>query len=104
MSNKENDLSTISQSDKQEDDSRIILHLSHTVSKGYKNAFIRTVDSNLLIIHFHYIFCLHKNGLIKLWIGFDKRKNKKIYPFSKLPINKLLTFVWLLFFPCLDRM
>ena len=65
------DFDTIMPCNHQESDSRIFLHLSHAAQQGHSKAFIRTVDSDVVIIAVGHFGSL---GVMELWIGFELEK------------------------------
>ena len=68
LSNKVNDISNIS--DHGEEDSRMLLHLHHAVVDGHKKAFLRTVDSDVVVLSVPFFITLQYIGLTELWTGF----------------------------------
>ena len=59
-------------SDYPKTNSRIFLHLSHAAQQGNSKAFIRTVDSDVVIIGVEHFGSL---GVMELWIGFGTGKS-----------------------------
>ena len=84
LSNKRLDLSDISQTDHEEADTRIILHLQHAVSDGHQKALIRTVDSDIVILSVHFYPVFQKAGLTELWVGYGKGK-----AYTDIPIHQV---------------
>ena len=74
VSNRSIDLSDISPSDHEEADSRMMLHLHHAVMDGHRKAFLRTVDSDVVVLSVHLFPTLQSLGLLELWIGFGSGK------------------------------
>ena len=50
LSTKEINTETLAPCDHEEGDTRVLLHLKHVVLEGHKKAFIRTVDTDLVVI------------------------------------------------------
>ena len=80
LSNKPVDLSRISPSDHEEADTPILLHLYDAVVDNHKIAYIRTVDSDVVVICMHLFHKLSFYGLPELWIGFGTGKSYKDIP------------------------
>ena len=72
LSNKPFDGSALQPCNHAEADTRIILHLAHTSSQGQDNAFVRTVDSDIVVL---VIAFYEQLGLSELWIGFGSGKS-----------------------------
>ena len=75
------DFDTIMPCNHQDADSRIFLHLSHAAQQGHSTAFIRTVDSDVVIIAVGHSGSL---GVMELWIGFGTRK-----AFQHIPVHEI---------------
>ena len=84
LSNKATDLSDITPSDHEEADSRMILHLRHAVMDGHKKVFLRTVDSDVVVLSVHHFATLQNLGLTELWIGFGSGK-----AYTDIPIHEI---------------
>ena len=80
VSNKPVNLSRISPSDHEESDSRMLLHLYDAVMDNHKIAFIRTVDSDVVVLCIHLFHKLLCHGWMELWIGFGTGKSYKDIP------------------------
>ena len=78
--NKPIDLSRVSTSDHEEADSRMILHLFDAAIDGHQKAFLRTVDSDVVVMCIHHFPNLKNSGMGELWIGFGKGKSYKDIP------------------------
>ena len=65
----------------QEADSRIFLHLSHAAQQGHSKAFIRTVDSVIVIIAVGHFGSL---CVMELWIGVGTGK-----AFQHIPVHEI---------------
>ena len=79
VSNKPLDLSRISNSDHEEADSRMILHLFDAAIEGHEKAYIRT-DSDVVVLCIHHFPNLKQLGINELWVGFGKGKSYKDIP------------------------
>ena len=75
------DFDTIMPCNHQEGDSRIFLHLSHAAQQGHSKAFIRTVDSDVVIIAVGHFGSL---GVMELWIGFGTGT-----AFQHIPVHEI---------------
>ena len=75
------DFDTIMPCNHQEADSRIFLHLSHAAQQGHSKAFIRTVDSDVVIIAVGHFGSL---GVMELRIGFGTGK-----AFQHIPLHEI---------------
>lgn len=84
LSNKPVDLSRINPSDHEEADTRMILHLYDAVTDGHETAFLRTVDSDVVILCIRFYHTLHGLGLKELWIGFGAGKHYKDIPIHEV--------------------
>ena len=70
-------MSRVSSSDHEEADSRMILHLFDAAIDGHKKAYLRTVDSDVVVLCIHHFPTLKNAGMTELWIGFGKGKSYK---------------------------
>ena len=75
------DFDTIMPCNHQEADSRIFLHISHAAQHGRSKAFIRTVDSDVVIIAVGHFGSL---GVMELWICFGTGK-----AFQHIPVHEI---------------
>ena len=66
---------------RKEADRRIFLHLSQAAQQGHSKAFIRTVDSDVVIIAVGHFGSL---GVMELWIGFGTGK-----AFQHIPVHEI---------------
>ncbi len=71
ISIKPTDLSDLSPCQQEEADTRIMLHLRHAVDQGRTKAYLRTVDSDVVVLAIHFF---HDLGLSELCIGFGSEK------------------------------
>ena len=77
LSNKPFDVSALQPCNHSEADTRIILHLAHTSSQGHAKVFVRTVDSDIVVLAIAFYEQL---GLSELWIGFGSGKSYRDIP------------------------
>ncbi|KAL8593865.1 hypothetical protein ACOMHN_018077 [Nucella lapillus] len=64
LSNKYCDLTTLQPCNHSEADTRILLHLAHAAKQGHTTAFVRTVDSDVVVLTIRFFESL---GLSELW-------------------------------------
>ena len=76
LSNKPTDLSDLSPCPQEEADTRMMLHLCHAADQGHTKAYLRTVDSDVVVLSIFF----HSLGLSELWIGFGSGKTYKDIP------------------------
>ena len=67
LSNNDIDLSSLEPCNHSEADTRIILHFAHAAEQGHTIAYVRTVDSDVVVLTIHYF---QSFGLSELWVGF----------------------------------
>ncbi|MES9879344.1 MAG: hypothetical protein ABW185_00490 [Sedimenticola sp.] len=84
LSNKAVDLSDITPSDHEEADTRMMLHLRHAVMDGHRKAFLRTVDSDVIVLSVHLFTTFKTLGLTELWVGFGSGK-----AYTDIPIHEV---------------
>ncbi|KAL8561604.1 hypothetical protein ACOMHN_024839 [Nucella lapillus] len=77
LSNKYCDLTTLQPCNHSEADTRILLHLAHAAKQGHTTAFVRTVDSDVVVLTIRFFESL---GLSELWVGFGTGKNYRDIP------------------------
>ncbi|KAL8591565.1 hypothetical protein ACOMHN_055532 [Nucella lapillus] len=71
------DLTSVSPCQQEEADTRIMLHLQHAAQQGHQKAFIRTVDSDVVILA---VSLFHDLGLSEVWVGLGTGKWYKDIP------------------------
>ena len=71
-------------SDHQEADTRMFLHVADCVSRGMKNLIVRTVDSDVVILALYVYQHLHE--MEEIWIAFGRDKH-----FRMIPIHAIST-------------
>ena len=79
LSNRPADLTGLSPCLQEEADTRIMLHLNHAAKQGHTNAYIRTVDTDVVVIAISFFIQMN---LSELWIGFGTGKT-----FREIPIH-----------------
>ena len=96
----------LSPTDHEEADSRMMLHLQHAVMAGHKVAFVRTVDSDVVVLSIHHYPTFQNLDLTGLWIGFGCGKNYKDTPVhevsAQLGPNRCLALPFFHAFPGSD--
>ena len=80
ISNRSCDLTGLQPCNHSEADTRIFLHLAHAAAKDHRTAYIRTVDSDVVVLAIRFFTTL---GLKHLWVGIGTGKKFSeiaIYP------------------------
>ena len=77
LSNKATDITAVSPCQQEEADTRMMLHLRHAAMQGHTKAYVRTDDSDVVVLT---ISIFHKLGLSELWVGFGTGKSYKDIP------------------------
>jgi hypothetical protein len=78
------DLKTLLPCNHSEADTRILLHLAHAVQQGHTAAYVRTVDSDVVVLTVRFFYTL---GLSQLWVGFGTGKKYRDIPVHVLHSN-----------------
>ena len=81
LSIKHCDLTTLQPCNYSESDTRILLHLAHAAKQGHTTAYVRTMDSDVVVLTIRFFESL---SLSELWVGFG---TGKIY--SDIPIHTI---------------
>ena len=81
LTNMDADVKAITPCNHSEADSRIILHLAHGVAQGHQKAYIRTVDSDIVVIAVSVFLQLN---LVELWVGLGTGRNYKDLPIHEI--------------------
>ena len=81
LSNRTSDVATLSPCQQEEADTWMMLHLYHAATQGYSKAYLRTVDSHVVVLG---IYHFHQMRLSELWIGFGPGKT-----FRDIPIHQI---------------
>jgi hypothetical protein len=71
LANRDCDLTTLQPFNHSETDTRILLHLAHAVQQGHTAAYVRTVNSDVVVLTVRFFYTL---GLSELWVGFGTGK------------------------------
>ncbi|KAL8620009.1 hypothetical protein ACOMHN_015291 [Nucella lapillus] len=77
LNNMEIDTSTLCPCSHEEADTRMMLHLRHAADEGHTKAFLRTVDSDVVVLAVSLFGDL---GLSELWIGYGTGKKDRDIP------------------------
>jgi hypothetical protein len=80
LSNQDTDCTALEPCNHSEADTRIILHLHHAATKGHTIAYIRTVDSDVIVLAVGFWQALTDLGMLQLWAGFGTGKNYRDIP------------------------
>ena len=62
-----------------EADTRTVLHLAHAADQGHRKAFVRTVDSDIVVLAVGFFARI---GLAELWVGYGSGKTYRDVPTS----------------------
>lgn len=91
----------MSPSDHEEADTRLFNLVNHAVIHGHKTAFIRTVDTDIVVEAISVFQILNDRGLDELWIGVGRGNHRKDIPIHivasnlGVPKSRALPFVYL---------
>ena len=80
-------MTALSPCQQEEADTRIMLHLYHAAGQGYSNAFLRTVDSDVVVLA---INIFHQMRLSALWIGYVIGKTLQRYSNPSHVANQMI--------------
>ena len=81
LSNNTIDLMSLSPCQQEEADTRMMLHLRHSVEQGHTKAYLRTVDSDVVVLAVNFFKEL---GFTELWIGLCTGKSYKDSPIYEI--------------------
>ena len=84
LSNRPWDGTTLQPCDHSDADTRILLHLAHAAAHGHTKAYVRTVDSDVVVLA---VMCFESRGLSELWVGFGTEKNIRDIPIHTIRSN-----------------
>jgi hypothetical protein len=84
LANRDCDLTTLQPCKHSEADTRILLHLAHAVQQGHTAAYVRTVDSDVVVLSVRFFDTL---GLSELCFGFGTGKRYRDIPVHVLNSN-----------------
>ena len=79
LSNRPTDVTSLTPCRHEEADTRLMLHLHHASEEGHRKAYIRTVDTDVVVLGIYYF---NQMNLTELWIGFGSGK-----AFKEIPIH-----------------
>lgn len=71
----------LSPCDHEEADTRLILHALHCSQKGHRRVFIRSVDTDVVVLA---VASFHRLSLDELWVAFGVKKNYRLIPAHEL--------------------
>ena len=77
LSNRPCDVSALEPCNQSEVDTRIFLHIAHASGQGHQTAYVRTVDSDIVVLVIRFFPTL---GLVELWVGFGSGKKLRDIP------------------------
>ena len=77
LSNRHCDLTTLHPCNHSEADTRILLHLAHAAEQVHTTAYVRTVDSDIVVLAVRFFETL---GLSELWVGLGSGKKYRDIP------------------------
>ena len=80
LSTQELDIDFLQPCDHEEADTRVFLHLKHAVLQGHKVVFIRTVDTDLVVLAISVFDSLKELGLSELYIRYGVGKQRRDIP------------------------
>jgi len=81
LSNRDVDLTALQPCNHPEADTRVILHLAHASEHGHTAAYVRTVDSDAVVLAVRYFSTF---TLSELWAGFGCGKNYRDIPVHEI--------------------
>ena len=81
LSNQDIDAGLLQPCNHEEADTRILLHLAHASMHGHNKAYVRTVDSDIVILAISFFSQL---DLRELWIGFGSGRNYRDIPIHEI--------------------
>ena len=84
LSNRPCDVTTLQSCNHSEADTRIFLHLAHAAEHGHAKAYVRTVDSDVVVLA---VRCFESLGLSELWMGFGTYKKYRDIPIHTIGSN-----------------
>ena len=88
LSNKPTDMTALFPCQQEEADTRMMLHLYHAAGQGHSKAFLRTVDSDVIVLAINIFHQLRLSGLLidRIW----NRKNMHRYSNPSHFANQML--------------
>ena len=82
ISNRPCDVTKLQPCNHSEADTRIVLHLAHAADQGHRKAFVRAVDSDIVVLAVGFFFA--RIGLAELWVGYGSGKTYRDVPIHKI--------------------
>ena len=76
LTNRNFDVSGLQPCNQAESDTRILLHLANAAVHGHSKAYVRTVDSDIVVLVLRFF---HTLGLPELWVGFKKYRDIPVH-------------------------
>ncbi len=77
LANRHVDLASLQPCNHSDADTRILLHLAHATEQGHTTAYVRTVDSDVVVLA---VRCFETLCLSELWVGFGSGRNYRDIP------------------------
>ena len=87
LTNRHFDVSGIQSCNQAEVDTRILLHLANTAVHGHSKAYVRTVDSDIVVLALRFFDILR---LSEMWVGFGTGKKYRDIQFHSLHAGLLV--------------
>ena len=81
LTNRNFNVSGLQPCNQAEAETRILLHLANAAVQGHSKAYVRTVDSDIVVLALRFFDTL---GLSELWVGFRTRKKYRDVPIHSL--------------------
>jgi len=81
LSNRPSDVLTMSPCQHEEADTRMMLHLQHAAEQGHAKAYLRTVDTDVVV---QTVYHFNQLKMSEIWIGFGSGK-----AFKEIPIHHI---------------
>ena len=78
------DTSHLAPCDREEADTRMILHLADAVKEGFRKIFLRTLDTDVVVLA---VAAADKLDVQKLWAAFGTGKNFRYIPVHEISIS-----------------
>ena len=91
LSNRPCDVSALEPCNQSEVDTRIFLHIAHASGQGHQTAYVRTVDSDIVVLVIRFFPTL---GLVELWVGFGSGKKLRDIPIHDICSDLDLPDLW----------
>ena len=72
LSNRHTDITNLAPCPHEEADTRLMLHLNHAAQNGHRKAYIKTVDTDVVVLAMAH---LNQFDLTELWVGLETGKH-----------------------------